>query len=45
MEIFVGEKKITEMNCADNPFFLFPLTENYELHYIRFSVTQITQQE
>lgn len=39
------KKKIIEMSCADNPFFLFPLTENYKLHYIRFSVTQITQQE
>lgn len=33
------------MSCADNPFFLFPLTENYQLHYIRFPFIQITQQE
>lgn len=33
------------MSCADNSFFLFPLKENYQLHYIRFAFTQITQQE
>lgn len=38
MEIFEEEKEIQiEMSCADNPFFFFPLMENYQLHYIRFA--------
>lgn len=42
---FWRRRKNSHRNETDNPFFLFPVMENYHLHYIRFAFTQITQQE
>lgn len=42
MTTFEEEKKNhVEMSCADNPFFPFPPTENYQLD-IAFAFSQIT---